>query len=125
MIGFIFSAILCLLLNTSYVLGACQPGYKSCEIETWSKWFDCDATCGGGYSRRERYLCCEDNVQPHTRDNCITHCKYTLKWWDQHAVERKTCAQKCSYGTYDPRQNNCKCSPGFTGKCCDKGRRRN
>ncbi|CAG2240567.1 unnamed protein product [Mytilus edulis] len=94
---------------------ACEPRSNVCDIESWSNWSACNSTCGTGVQKREKRMCC----QSQSLVTCLSTCNISNSWWQNHAVEFKTCGICKKGGVFDAIRNRCKCPIGFVGNCCN------
>ncbi|XP_076076337.1 uncharacterized protein LOC143047217 [Mytilus galloprovincialis] len=100
-----------------YCCNACEPsGY--CQLEQWAPWGSCNAACGGGVQKREKYICCNPQ-QYNSLQECLTGCSISSSWYQSNAVDHKKCGNCSHGGTFDLTQNRCICPLGYGGTCCD------
>lgn len=105
-----------LLLITLSNFGAGKGGFcpKVCDWNPWGTWSTCSLTCGGGTRTRQRSLCCLPFINI---DLCKSMCDKEDEFRDQD-----TCNALCVHGSYNSYWEECRCTEGYYGTCCDKGK---
>ncbi|CAG2239692.1 CRB [Mytilus edulis] len=100
-----------------YCCNACEPS-GFCQPEQWAPWGYCNAACGGGVQKREKYICC-DPQQYNSLQECLTGCSISSSWYQSNAVDHKKCGNCSRGGTFQLTHNRCICPLGYGGSCCD------
>lgn len=108
---------LCFLLFIYfYKVKGCDPN-NYCKPEQWANWTPCNAVCGRGVTRREKYICC--NPVYKSIDDCLRSCGKNKVWWEANGIETKSCVVCKNYGMYNDLVKRCICKAGFGGACCN------
>lgn len=98
---------------------ACNTNGPFCIIQQWSPWSTCNATCGAGVIRREKYICCNLHLY-NDLNGCLHGCNMTNDWWQKHSVQTKTCGYCTQHGTFNSTLQQCVCKRMFGGPCCNR-----
>ncbi|XP_071142315.1 mucin-5AC-like [Mytilus edulis] len=87
----------------------CKPGMNYCEIENWASWEPCNSTCGQGLRKRQKIICCQNDLLT----KCLESCGITRSWWHDNATEFMSCGTCMIQGIFRLSKNNCNCSSDF------------
>ena len=101
--------VLFMTFATSQQLTDAGCDNSRCDWEPWDAWSQCSATCGGGYQKRTRGLCCDVTL---TIDQCKASCGKT----SSGSREAQFCATRCHNG--GSFTGYCRCQPGYYDRCC-------
>ncbi|VDI64434.1 Hypothetical predicted protein [Mytilus galloprovincialis] len=102
-----------------HVCDTCQSVRNTfCTVEDWAPWSPCNATCGGGVQKKQKYICC-DKSKYKSLKGCLNACNIPFSWWQANATEYKTCGKCQRGGIFNIKHNSCICPSGYGGSCCD------
>lgn len=86
-----------------------------CKVSNWESWSVCSGICGSQSHSRERYMCCDNVVKPHTIENCLMHCNLTASFPLTLSRPCRTCENG---GRLNSSSLSCQCDVYHKGGCC-------
>ena len=106
--------VLCIMLKGALFLDDCtvQP---ECHVFEWQPWSICSGYCGLQTQHRNRHMCCQKWVFPHTAEHCLQHCNRSSSFL---LTTSKPCRICENGGTLNQTNSGCKCSGRYKGSCC-------
>ena len=96
----------------------CSSSGPYCIILNWAPWSKCNATCCSGIIRREKYICCNMHKY-NSLYGCLHGCNITEQWWQNNAVQSKSCGKCLRHGKFNSTLKRCVCNRSFGGPCCN------
>ena len=88
---------------------------SDCKVSDWESWSVCSGICGSQSHSRERYMCCDNNVKPHTIENCLMHCNLTASF---PLTLSRPCRICENGGRLNSSSLSCQCDIYHDGSCC-------
>ena len=106
--------VLCFMLKRALFLEDCKV-QPECHVFEWQPWSMCSGYCGLQTQHRNRHMCCQKWVFPHTAEHCLQHCNRSSSFL---LTTSKPCRICENGGTLNQTNSVCKCSGHYKGNCC-------
>lgn len=86
-----------------------------CRVFDWEPWSVCSGNCGFQSQNRERYMCCDVEVKPHTKEHCLLHCNMDADFLFNMSRPCRKCENG---GRLNSSSLSCQCDEYHGGGCC-------
>lgn len=103
----------CFICQSALSIEDCDAE-PECHVFEWQSWSNCLGNCGLQSQKRERHMCCQMNVIPHTAEHCLQHCNISS---DFKLEVSQTC-RTCENGGMLKTSLLCACDIYHKGDCC-------
>lgn len=88
---------------------------SDCKVLNWESWSVCSGICGSQSQKRVRFMCCDNDVIPHTLENCLVHCNLTANF---PLTISRPCRICENGGRLNSSSLSCQCDIYHEGSCC-------